>query len=70
MDDAFEDHTQQVASEMMEWMSGIVWSVWDWRSRWDAARGAAYYAALDTENAQQCYEDQCLPEEKRIISSG
>jgi hypothetical protein len=69
MDEAFEEHTKQVASEMMSWMSGVVWNVWDWRARWDTARGAAYYAALDAENAQERYEDQRLPEEKRIKCS-
>jgi len=53
MDTAFEEHTQRVAGEVIEWVSGVAWSVWNWRAEWASARGEACYAALDDENAQR-----------------
>jgi hypothetical protein len=52
MDSDSEEHTHRVAGEMIEWVAGVVWSVWDWRARWASHRGAAYYAALDQEKKQ------------------
>ncbi len=53
METDFEDHTHRAAGEMIEWVAGVVWSVWDWRARWASHRGAAYYAALDQEKEQE-----------------